>query len=201
MKLGCVIMAAGASSRFGENKLLQDFLGKPLFTCVLNAAEGVFEKTVVVTGYEIIEKTAEKMGFLSVKNEHPELGVSHTIRLGSGALQDCDGVVFATADQPLLSRETLCRLAAEFGKEPSCIHAVCADGKRGNPCVFPKSLFGELVSLEGDTGGGAVIKAHSHLLRLLEVPSEELLDCDTPAALVKCREKAAKKLEKREKTI
>ena len=201
MKLGCVIMAAGASSRFGENKLLQDFLGKPLFAYVLKAAEGVFDKTVVVTGYETIEKTAAKMGFLTVKNENPELGVSHTIRLGLAEMADCDGVVFATADQPLLSKETLCRLIAVCQKEPNCIHAVSADGKRGNPCLFPKELFPELLALEGDRGGGAVIKTHPNRLRLLEVPSAELLDCDTPAALGKCREKAAKKLENREKTI
>ena len=201
MKLGCVIMAAGASLRFGENKLLQDFLGKPLFAYVLEAVDGVFEQTAVVTGYEAIEKTAKKMGFLPVKNENPELGVSHTVRLGLEVMEDCDGVVFATADQPLLSKETFLRLAEAFAKEPACIHAVAADGKRGNPCLFPKDLFPELLALKADVGGGAVIKAHPDRLRLTEVPSEELLDCDTPSALEKCREKAAKNLENRENTI
>ena len=201
MKLGCVIMAAGASRRFGENKLLQDFLGKPLFVRVLEAAAGVFEKTIVVTGYEPVEVYAEKLGFLPVKNENPQLGVSHTIRLGMEAMKDCDGVVFAAADQPLLSRETFVRLAEAFRSEPNRIHAAAADGVRGNPCLFPKELFAELLALEGDTGGGAVIRVHSDCLRLLEVPSEELLDCDTGAALEKCREKAVKKLENREKTI
>ena len=189
MKLGCVIMAAGASRRFGENKLLQDFLGKPLFACVLDAASGVFEKTAVVTGYAPVKEYAETLGFFPVKNENPELGVSHTIRLGLTALQDCDGVVFATADQPLLSKETFLRLKEAFVSEPACIHAVSAEGIRGNPCLFPKDLFGELAALEGDTGGGAVIKAHPDRLRLLEVPSEELLDCDTPDSLEKCRKK------------
>ncbi len=201
MKLGCVIMAAGASSRFGENKLLQDFLGKPLFVYVMEAAEGLFDRTAVVTGYESIEKQAETIGFLPVKNENPELGVSQTICLGLAAMGDCDGVVFSTADQPLLSKETFHRLAEAFVKEPTCIHAAAAEGKRGNPVLFPKDLFPELAALEGDTGGGAVIKAHPDRLRLLEVPSAELLDCDTPAALEKCREKAEKKCEKQEKTI
>lgn len=197
MKLGCVIMAAGASSRFGENKLLQDFLGKPLFAYVLEATAGVLEKTAVVTGYAPVKEYAETLGFFPVKNEKPELGVSHTIRLGLEVLQDCDGVIFATADQPLLSKETFLRLKEAFVAEPNCIHAVSADGKRGNPCLFPEDLFGELVSLEGDVGGGAVIKAHPHRLRLLEVPAEELLDCDTPDSLEKCR----KKLENRQNFI
>lgn len=192
MKLGCVIMAAGVSSRFGENKLLQDFLGKPLFAYVLDAAEDVFEKTAVVTGYEPVEAYAEKMGFLPVKNEHLQLGISHTVQLGLEAMDDCDGVVFATADQPLLSKETFLRLKEAFVAEPNCIHAVSADGKRGNPCLFPREFSPELLALEGDVGGGAVIKAHPDCLRLLEVPSEELLDCDTPLALEKCREKASK---------
>ena len=201
MKLGCVIMAAGASCRFGENKLLQDFLGKPLFASVLNEAAGVFEKTVVVTGYEPVKAYARQLGFSVAENHQPEWGVSHTIRLGLEQLQDCDGVVFATADQPLLTRQTLLRLSEAFRKEPGCIHAVSAEGARGNPCLFPWGYFPELLALEGDTGGGQVIKAHPDRLRLLEVASQELLDCDTPSALEKCREIAAKKCEKQEKTI
>ena len=197
MKLGCVIMAAGASRRFGENKLLRDFLGKPLFRYVLEAAKFVFDKTAVVTAYEPIKAYAENLGFLTVENKQPQLGVSHTIRLGLGVLQDCDGVVFATADQPLLSRDTFLLLKESFKKAPACIHAVSAEGIRGNPCLFPKDLFEELLALEGDIGGGAVIKAHPDRLRLVEVPSEELLDCDTPDSLEKCR----KKLENRQNFI
>lgn len=201
MKLGCVIMAAGASSRFGGNKLLREFLGKPLFACVLDAAAGVFDKNAVVTGYEPVKVYAEKMGFLPVKNESPELGVSHTIRLGLEAVKDCDGVVFATADQPFLSRDTFLRLKEAFWKEPACIHAVSADGKAGNPCLFPREYFPELAQLQGDTGGKAVIRRHEDRLRLLPVDENELLDCDTPQAMENCVQKAMKKYEKQEKTI
>lgn len=197
MKLGCVIMAAGASSRFGENKLLQDFLRKPLFAYALETAQGIFEKTAVVTGYEPVKVYAEKLGFEAVENKQPEKGISHTIRLGLEAMQDCDGVLFMTADQPLLTRQTLKKLAEAFSDSPDCIHAVSADSVRGNPCVFPKTLFSELLDLQGDVGGGAVIRANSKRLRLTEVPFEELMDCDTPDSMEKCR----KKLENRENSI
>ena len=192
MKLGCVIMAAGASCRFGENKLLQDFLGRPLFTRVLDTAKGVFDETAVVTGYAPVKAYAEGLGYRAVENRQPELGISHTIRLGLEALSNCDGVVFVTADQPLLTKQTLQKLAAAFLACPDCIHAVAAEGVRGNPCVFPRELFSELLQLQGDVGGGAVIKDHLDRLRLLEVPFEELMDCDTPDSLEKCREKAEK---------
>lgn len=201
MKLGCVIMAAGASSRFGENKLLRDFLGKPLFACVLEAAAGVFDKTAVVTGYEPVKGYAENLGFLPVENKQPELGISHTIRLGLEELKNCDGVVFTTADQPLLSKETFSHLKRAFAEEPAYIHCVFADGKMGNPCLFPKEFFSELAALEGDAGGKAVIGRHEDRLRLHFVDEKELLDCDTPSAMENCVQKAMKKCEKQEKTI
>ena len=201
MKLGCVIMAAGASRRFGENKLLQDFLGKPLFRYVLEAAEGIYDKTAVVTGYEPVKVYAEKMGFLPVKNENPELGVSHTVRLGLEAMKDCDGVVFAAADQPFLSQNTFLQMKEAFLEMPNDILAVSANGKVGNPCLFPKEFFSELEKLQGDTGGKAVIRRYEDRLRLLTVDEKELLDCDTPQAMENCVQKAMKKCEKQEKTI
>lgn len=184
MKLGCVIMAAGSSSRFGANKLLQEFGGKPLFRRAMEAVPlELFLRVHVVTGYEPVAALAAELGFSAIRNDHPELGVSHTIRLGLEGLQDCDGVLFMTADQPLLTKQTMEQLAACFCAEPSVIAAAAHDGKRGNPCLFPRGLFPALLALEGDVGGARVIKAHTDRLRLVEVPAEELADCDTAEAL------------------
>lgn len=183
MKLGCVVMAAGSSSRFGANKLLQEFRGKPLSSWALEAVpQGLFARVCVVTGYETVAETAAQHGFFVVRNDRPELGVSYTIRLGLAQLADCDAVVFMTADQPLLTSETLRRLTAAYVGVP-IIAAAAHGGKRGNPCLFSGELFPELMALEGDTGGSRVIKAHPELLQRVEVPAEELLDCDTPEVL------------------
>ena len=185
MKLGCVIMAAGESRRFGdENKLLQPFGGLPLYVRALSAVPvEQYNPVCVVTGYEPVAVLAKEMGFLVAVNDRPDLGISRTIRMGLEQMTDCDGVLFMTADQPLLSRQTLCRLAEEFRQEPQCIVSAAHGGKRGNPCLFPRDLFGALLALEGDTGGSRVIKANSHRLRLAEVPEEELADCDTAGTL------------------
>ena len=183
MHLGCVIMAAGSSSRFGSNKLLQEFDGKPLYRRALEAVpQDLFHRVHVVTGYAPIAERSQAMGFVTVWNDCPELGVSHTIRLGLDGLTDCDGVLFMTADQPLLTGQTLCGLAETFAEDGGII-AAAHNGKRGNPCLFPRALFSELLALEGDTGGARVIKAHPELLRLIEVPAAELADCDTADAL------------------
>lgn len=184
MKLGCIIMAAGESRRFGENKLLQTFDGVPLYRRALNAVPTeAFHRVYVVTAYEPIASLAEQMGFSVISNPNPELGVSHTIRLGLEQLQNCDGAVFMTADQPLLTRQTLLKLTTAFLQNPTAILAVSHDGQRGNPCLFPRDLFEELMALQGDTGGSRVIRAHADRLQLIEVPQQELADCDTAQLL------------------
>ena len=183
MKLGCVVMAAGSSSRFGANKLLQEFGGKPLYRRAMEAIPAeVFRRVCVVTGYGPVTDLAREMGFTAVSNDHPELGISRTIRLGLERLTDCGGVLFMTADQPLLTAETVRRLAEAFCETNGIVAAAHA-GKRGNPCLFSRQFFPELLTLEGDTGGARVIKAHLDCLRLVEVPARELADCDTAEAL------------------
>lgn len=184
MRLGCVVMAAGASRRFGENKLLKTFGGVPLYRRALEAVpESEFDMVCVVTGSKEVAELAASRGFRTACNDRPELGVSRTIRLGLEGMTQMDGVLFMTADQPLLTADTLRRLAEAFRQAPQCIWAAAANGVRGNPCLFPRTLFGELTKLEGDTGGGAVIRAHRDWLRLVETPAWELADCDTVQAL------------------
>ena len=116
-------------------------------------------------------------------NDQPQLGVSQTIRLGLEALPDCSGVLFMTADQPWLSTATVEKLAAEFERHPQAIVAAAHNGKKGNPCLFPRELVPELRQLQGDHGGSRVIRAHPEQLLLVEVPELELLDCDTAEML------------------
>ena len=50
LKLGCVLMAAGNATRFGENKLLAEFMGRPLIEHALRAIpKDAFKKAAVIT--------------------------------------------------------------------------------------------------------------------------------------------------------
>ena len=188
MTLGCVMMAAGGSTRFGSNKLLQTVEGVPLFRRALQAIpEDVFEDVIVVTGFGPVAAAAEARGFTVVRNDRPEEGISRTIRLGLEQLTHCDGVLFMTADQPYLTHSTLRRLAEAFAADPAGIHAAAHNGQRGNPCLFPRDCFPALLQLQGDRGGGSVIARNLHRLRLTEVSARELADADTPEALAALR--------------
>lgn len=184
MKLGLVVMAAGAGTRFGGGKLLAPFQGTPLYARALDAVpEGVFHRVAVVTAIEPMLSLAAARGFLPVVNDRPALGVSRTIALGLDALGNVDGAMFLAADQPLLRQETVRRLAETFQAHPAAIVAPAAAGRRGGPCTFPAACFPQLRRLTGDQGGAAVIRAEAARLLLVEVPAAELWDADTPQAL------------------
>lgn len=184
LRLGCVVMAAGNASRFGENKLAREFGGKPLIRRALEAVPAdAFTQVVVVTQYPEAAALAAEFGFLPVENAHPEWGVSYTIQLGLAALSGCDGILFQVADQPLLRRETVAKAAALFRCNPDRIVALSHGGVRGNPCLFPARFFPELMALTGDRGGSGVIRRHPEALLMLETAEEELWDVDTPQAL------------------
>ena len=184
MRIGCVVMAAGNARRFGGDKLAAPVGGKALLRRALEAVPAEAYCTIaVVVRDEAGEALAREFGFLPVRNPRPELGVSGTIRLGLEALGDCDGALFQVADQPFLRRETVAAEVAFFREHPDRIVALSHSGVRGNPCVFPARFFPELMALEGDRGGSAVIKRHGEDLLLLEAPARELEDVDTPEAL------------------
>ena len=104
MKIGCVILASGESVRFGSNKLLADFCGKPLLNHLLDALPGGLV-TVVVTRSAAVCELAKAKGFRCLLHRQPE--VRDTIRLGLSALPDTDGCLFCVGDQPLLTAETI----------------------------------------------------------------------------------------------
>lgn len=184
LSLGCLVMAAGSGRRFGGNKLAAELDGKTLIRRALEAVPGArFSAVTVVSQYEDIEELAGQFGFAAIHNDRPDLGLSHTIRLGTEAMRGCDGILYMVADQPKLCQETVARIVEVFCQHPDRIVGAGHDGRRGNPNLFPAKFFGELMAITGDHGGSSVIRAHEDALLLVETDTEELFDCDTPEAL------------------
>ena len=185
MKLACLLTAAGSGSRFGEDKLRLPIGGEPMGIHALNVLhQAPFDLRVLVTraDKEYLMAAARERGFAVVVNPAPERGMSSSVRLGTAHILETgayDGILYAVADQPNLSTDTVKRLAEAFLHEPQYIWAPVADGRRGNPVIFPASLFAELLEVEGDRGGRQVIAAHPELLRTMDVSPKELKDIDT----------------------
>ena len=136
MKIGCVLMAAGFGRRFGGNKLTAELgYGETLIDRALSTIPAdKLDRVVVVTQYPQVAAPAEKYGFTSLHNPHPERGQSESIRIGLAALEDCDAVLFLVADQPKLQKETVSRLLDFAAAHPDRIVGLGHNGRRGNPC-------------------------------------------------------------------
>lgn len=181
MKIAAVLMAAGASSRFGECKLIKKFASRPMFEYALDALPcDKLCAVAVVSGRAEILAAAEARGFIPVLNDRPEDGPPRTIRLGMEAVGDADGIMFMVADQPLLRRESVAGELDFFAKNANSIVAMGHGARRGNPVIFPQEFFDELKALRGERGGGAVMAAHRERIMLYQLENEaELTDIDT----------------------
>ena len=182
MRLGIVLLAAGAGKRFGGNKLTAQIHGKPMYLWARQNLEEMKTEmpTVVVTGTPEIVSAAEAKGMIAIFNGQPELGISFSIRLGIEAVMQedrkVDGILFMVCDQPWLEKTTLARLISEFD---GGILALSYGERRGNPVIFSREYLKELSELSGDTGGRQVMARHRENVRFLEVNDErELQDID-----------------------
>lgn len=181
MKIAAVLMAAGASSRFGECKLIKKFASRPMFEYALDALPcDKLCAVAVVSGRAEILAAAKARGFIPVLNDRPEDGPPRTIRLGMEAVGDADGIIFMVADQPLLRRESVAGELDFFAKNANSIVAMGHGARRGNPVIFPREFFDELKALHGERGGGAVMAAHRERIMLYQLENgAELMDIDT----------------------
>lgn len=178
--LGCVIMASGLGRRFGSNKLIADFNGRPMLAWALDATEGVFARRVVVTRHDTVEAYCQERGIAVIRHELPYR--SDTVRLGLDFIGDeISGCMFCPGDQPLLLRETVHTMALTAARLPEYIWQL-TDGERpGTPVVFPKWAFEELRSLPDGKGGNVLAKKYPEQVRFVPTrDSYELLDVDQP---------------------
>ncbi len=178
--IGCIIMASGSALRFGSNKLLTSFNGRPLIQHILDITDGLFAARVVVTRYEKIAAICKRQNIPYILHNKPYL--NDTVRLGMAYIEPQDplGYIFCTSDQPFLQRVSLRRLCDSFLSAPYAIERLAYGSSPGNPMLFPQDLSEELKTLPQDRGGSAVAKKYPERVRLVQVQDKyELFDIDT----------------------
>ena len=181
-KVGCVIMASGLSKRFGSNKLMADFDGKPMILHALQASDSLKDHRVVVTRHADVAALCQKQGVNVILHDLPHR--SETIRLGLEALGDVDACLFLPADQPLLRRETVTTLVNQWEADQEKILRPFHNDTPGSPVLFPRWALPELQNLPEGKGGNWVIKNHPEKTAAMQIEDPyELMDADTPETL------------------
>ena len=189
-RFAAVLLAAGRSTRMGgPNKLLAKVTGRPLARIAAEAALASKAKpVVVVTGHQS-ETIADALRDLPLQFAHnPDFadGLSTSLRTGLGALpEDIDGAVVMLADMPQVDAALIDRLIGAYDAPKGALIAVpVIDGKRGNPVLWSRRFFPELMTVTGDVGARHLIAKYPEAV--VDVPMSgqgALVDVDTPAAL------------------
>lgn len=195
--MDAILLAAGNSVRFGENKLLFCLNGKPMYRYMLELLAlqkkaGMLEHVIVVSQYEEIFADLKNYfpGIESVRNFAPELGISGSVRIGLEYLEhvasDSRACLFTVADQPYFTMESLIKIEQLWQTHDYGIAAASYKGKIGNPVIFAAEYYDELKQLEGDSGGKKVLYRHMDDTGLCEISEYELIDLDTVDAVREC---------------
>jgi molybdenum cofactor cytidylyltransferase len=192
--IAAVVLGAGRSSRMGgPNKLLAEIGGRPLIRHVVDAALASRARpVVVVTGHQRDKVEAALVG-LPVKfvhNPHFADGLGTSLKAGIAALPaDVDGAIVCLGDMPQVDAALIDRLIGAFDPDHGALVVVpTIDGKRGNPVVWSRRFFPDLMAVEGDVGARYLIGRYTEAVA--EVPlagTAALTDVDTPEALAAVR--------------
>ena len=188
--IAAVVLGAGRSSRMGgPNKLLAAIGGRPLVRIVVEEALGSRARpVVVVTGHQR-ERVEAALAGLPVKFVHnPNFadGLGTSLKAGIAALPaEADGAIVCLGDMPQVDAALIDRLIGAFDPAMGALVVVpTIEGKRGNPVVWSRRFFPDLMTVEGDVGARHLIGRYNEVVA--EVPltgTAAFTDVDTPEAL------------------
>jgi molybdenum cofactor cytidylyltransferase len=190
-RIAAVVLAAGRSTRMGgPNKLLAEIRGRPLVRIVVEEALASHAKPViVVVGHERgeVEKALGALPVQIVHNPDFAQGLGTSLKAGIAAVPaDADGAIVCLADMPQVDAGLLNRLIVAFDPDRGALIVMpTVEGRRGNPVLWSRRFFPDLMAIEGDVGARHFIGRYSEAV--VEVPLEgkaALVDVDTPEALV-----------------
>lgn len=175
-----LILAAGASTRMrGDDKLLQSVAGTPLILQIARAACAACADVSIVLPSADRTRRAWLGDTPARLIDIDALAMSASISAGV-AMCRADAVMIVLADMPEITTNDLTALILAWqGSRASIMRAASADGTPGQPVIFDRSLFPELVALTGDEGARSVIRTHG--AESIRLPGRRaLIDLDTP---------------------
>jgi molybdenum cofactor cytidylyltransferase len=190
-RIAGVVLAAGASSRMGKNKLLLRFGGTSVLRrAVATALEADLDPVLVVLGYQSDRARAElaDMPCTTVVNEDYARGMNTSVTTGIAAVPaDAAGAVLMLADMPLVDTAMLCALVERYRASVAPLVVSVYGEVIAPPILYGRALFEELRALDSDTPGKRVVNEHRHEAVQLQWPVSALTDLDVPEDVERVR--------------
>ncbi|MGE0667657.1 MAG: NTP transferase domain-containing protein [Sphingomonadales bacterium] len=188
-RVAAVVLAAGMSSRMGgRNKLLREIGGQPMIRRTVEAVLASSAAPVtIVTGRDEAEIRTALEGLAVSFTHNPDFaaGMAGSLKAGIAAVPaDADAAVVALGDMPFVTAHHIDRLIAAYDEDEG--RTICLpthDGKWGNPVLWSRRYFPEMLGITGDKGARGLL--HAYADKVCEVPMDDtgiLRDFDTPEA-------------------
>ena len=189
-RIAAVVLAAGRSTRMGgPNKLLAEIARRPLVRIVAEEAlASRADPVIIVAGHQRaeVEKALAGLRVRIVHNPDFAEGLGTSLRAGIAAVPaDSDAAIVCLGDMPQVDAALMNRLIAAFDPDRGALVVVPTfEGKRGNPVLWSRRFFPDLMAIEGDVGARHLIGRYSEAVAEVTVEGKAaLIDVDTPEAL------------------
>ncbi len=191
-RVGGLLLAGGSSSRMGQPKQLLPIGEQSLLSlAVEHALASRLDPVVVVLGHraEDVQKSLERFSghpklAIAINPDYRE-GMSESLKKGVEILRryEVEGALILLGDQPRVTTSVIDRLVERFSESDKLICQPVYGKEAGNPVLFGRSLFPDLLRIYGDRGGRDIVRAHPDLVQRVIFPDPETgIDLDTPEA-------------------
>ena len=189
-RVAAVLLAAGRSTRMGAvNKMLAEIGGKSLVRIAAEqAVASRAQPVIVVTGHERekVEAALKGLPVRLVHNQDYSEGLGTSLKAGIASVPlEADAAIVCLADMPQVDAALIDRLISAFDPERGALVVVPSiDGRRGNPVVWSRRFFHDLMSIQGDVGARHLIGNYAEAVVEIPVAGDAALtDVDTPESL------------------
>ncbi|MEH7383702.1 nucleotidyltransferase family protein [Bacillus sp. JJ1533] len=193
MKVVGIYLAAGKSSRMGENKLWLEFRGLPLGSVALkNALESAIDYILVMTNSNdslhwvdsTLKSNSNQKRWNIIQLKENDRGLSYSIKMGlkEAIKMNADAVIILLADQPFVTSQMINYLIKAYGSNK--LKEILGYRHKGivyPPILFSKETFPKLIELEGDIGAKKIVINYDEKKKVLyDTEIEKVRDVDTP---------------------
>ena len=179
-----ILLAAGQSVRFGNNKLLQSLPdGTPLITRAVRNMRPAVDRLIVVVPpkHTLLAGMVANEDVELIVNPQATDGMGRSLACGVAASLEAAGWIIGLADMPWIQPATIRQIVSALDDGQELVAPRYHD-RRGHPVGFHHDFGPELLKLQGDEGARTILEQHASELQLIDVDDPGiLLDVDTPA--------------------
>ena len=179
-----IVLAAGASTRMGRNKMLLPIGGEPLLRrAVRRAFEAGLDPVAVVVGHEA-DRAREALAGLAcriVPNPDHAQGQQTSVRAGVLAVEaESPAAVVLLAGMPFVTAGMVSELVRRHRESGAPLVLSDYEGVQAPPTLYARALFPELAAADAQGCSKRVIARHEGEAVRVTWPAAALADLDRP---------------------